>query len=123
MLGWMVIIEQNEKRLANWEVGVFGNDWIEALINNNQAKVVKLNGGYPNTYEIFSADTILTFLKNQQPILPTNQTDIPIFSEDDNGSLLPKVGGYWVDRVSFDIDAINNCDEKASLTVELWDLS
>ncbi|MDR2522481.1 MAG: hypothetical protein LBC93_02100 [Synergistaceae bacterium] len=144
MLGWWIIIEdpasaKNDDpkagRLADWEVGIGGGEWLTDLEKAGKAVLVKSNCGYPNSYKALAGD-VLPLLNDGPPSFQGLGffTDDPPFEvsggradgvSGDNGDEeeFYYIPAGWTGRRSFDQEAIAACPFDRELVIEVWDLS
>ncbi len=119
MLGWAVMVwrasvESGGTRvpaMAQWETGVFGLRWLEALVDKGLAQDLGGNG-YPLHYRI-RADAFAQAIGQG---LPSNAS--PEVIGDDY--VLP--AGYN-GKLTLDIECLRRCPADEWLVVEAWDLS
>lgn len=125
MLGWNIgvyrqtenvtlpatVISQVGVRLAVWQTGFEGVDWIDKLVKEN--KVIDLGGnGYPNRYTV-TANNIIPFIKNNPPLAKD------VWSSDEGDILTEK----WEGKTVLDQSEIEKCPPDEWLIVDAWDES
>jgi hypothetical protein len=125
MLGWNIGVYQQpdggEKpatlgtkgglRLAVWQTGYTGLEWLDELAKADKA--VDLGGnGYPTAYTA-QAEILIPHILNG----PADANKVWSMGESD--SVLP----WWVGRTLIDHDALRQCPSEEWLFVEAWDES
>ncbi len=78
MLGWHIRVfygvtewkaaarmafDEPETRIAVWQTGVDGLNWIDALIGEGRAERLAYNGGYPIVYKVQAKDLLPPILE------------------------------------------------------------
>lgn len=98
-------------RLAVWQTGLGGLDWITGLVEADQA--VDLGGdGYPNRFKA-RARHVLPVLLSGPPAAKA------VWSVGPEDLLLPG----WVGSTTIDKQAMDQCDPDEWLLIEAWDES
>jgi hypothetical protein len=98
-------------RLAIWQTGLGGLDWLDDLVK--QQKAIRLGGnGYPTEYTAM-ADEILPMLRGEPPRAKKRWT----FDEGD--VILPG----WLGKITKDVDAMHACRPDEWLVIQAWDES
>ena len=87
-------------KLAQWEVGVRGLDWLNDLVKDGKS-ALKSRGGYPSTYMAMAGD-VLPLIKNGPPFID---------------------GDSWTSDVILHQDRMASCPQDRMLTIEAWDMS
>lgn len=124
MLGWMIVIkaltperkykwdtEQEVVRLAHWDTNLEGIDWLEELVKEGKAKLVR-DDGYPRSYTAKASD-VRSILAN----------GIPDYDADDAGIIGPYDYSPFgrTCRVRMDKEKMEACRRNRVLTIEAWD--
>ena len=125
MLGWNIGVyrQQNDgtapasfgaaqgPRLAVWQTGVGGLNWIDELVK--QQKAVSLGGnGYPNEYTAMAC-----YLIPQLRGTPPAANEIWIVPGEDI------IGPGWLGKTTIDPKAIDSCRPDEWLLIQAWDES
>jgi hypothetical protein len=125
MLGWHISVyrqisnrdspakfgAEHGQRLAAWQTGYSGLDWLEQLVR--QKSVIGLGGnGYPVE---FTAQLHVI----RSAILGGPPNANPVWGFDDGDILLEG----WLGKTTIDQDAILSCDPGEWLLVQAWDES
>lgn len=122
MLGWFIVVHQQtpeqrasapdkEARLACWDVGLGGLEWIEGLVKGGKA-VCLARGGYPSQYRALAKDVLPLIAEG-----PPRHTG-PLVVGDDY--VTP---GGWVGQATINNDKVAQCPPDQPLTIEAWDQS
>lgn len=125
MLGWNIAVyRQSEnntspatsespasKRLAIWQTGLGGLEWIDELVKKNEA--IDLGGnGYPNKYTA-KAKTLIPYISDKPPLAKE------VWSSDEGDVLLDT----WVGKTVIDRNEIKDCSPDEWLIIEAFDES
>ena len=121
MLGWYFGVypqtvhatglNEKDHRLASWEVGLNGAQWIKDLCKIGEA--VDLGGnGYPNRYVLTAA----ALRRARQHGVPKHDSP-PVIGDD---YFLPS---GWIGKVELDRERLNGLAPQTLLAVEVWDQS
>ena len=124
-LGWHISVyrQQNDgsvpasfgaahgTRLAVWQTGLGGLDWLDRLVK--QQKAIDLGGnGYPNEYTAMAAH-----------IVPRLRGDPPeakaVWTFDEGDIITPE----WLGKTSKDPETMNACRPDEWLLIQAWDES
>ena len=100
-----------DQRLATWQTGLGGLDWLDPLISSGRA-VATSRGGYPETYLIPCRDFMALLnegLPHERPAWGTDPGDI--------------LSDRWLGRTTINDDTLARCDPDEWLLVEAWDES
>lgn len=125
MLGWYISVfkldspecenvEFNslEKKIAVWQSGINGVDWLYELVSIGKASVLSTNGGYPLRFAAFAEDIIPIILNG-----PPDANNPWKYEKDD---FIPP---DWEGRTTIgNTDALSDLDN-VILLVEAWDES
>lgn len=125
LLGWHISVYRQQNggttpasagaphgaRLAVWQTGLGGLDWLNDLVTHEKA--ISLGGnGYPIEYTA-TADHII----------PRPHADPPaakaMWTFDEGDVILPG----WLGKTTKDVEAINGCRPDEWLLIEAWDES
>ncbi|RKQ90869.1 hypothetical protein C8N24_0684 [Solirubrobacter pauli] len=103
--------EDGRTRIAVWQVGAHGLDWLDALVKQREA--VSLGGnGYPTRYA-GPARSVLPVLTDDPPAARR------AWASDSGDILLPQ----WDGKTTVDREAAAACHPDEWLLVEAWDES
>ena len=100
-----------DQRLATWQTGLGGLDWLDPLVSSGRA-VATSRGGYPETYLIPCRDFMALLnegLPHERPAWGTDPGDI--------------LSDRWLGRTTINDDTLARCDPDEWLLVEAWDES
>ena len=117
MLGYDVSVykqsikSESESRVAGWQTGIRGLDWLDELVKEKRAAYLSRNG-YPEWYFV-TAGILLPIITVG---LPANNS--PLVVGDDY--ILPK---NWSSDIVWNHDAVLACSKADLLIVEAWDQS
>lgn len=122
MLGWFIVVYEQipeerasaptkEARLARWEAGLGGVDWLEGLVKVGKAERL-IDGGYPSRYAALARD-VLPLIAGGPPCHVG-----PMVVGDDY--VTP---GGWIGQVTIDNVKVAQCSPDQPLTIEVWDQS
>jgi len=121
MLGWGIVIYSkqgtgrfgDEHRIAYWDSGIRGTEWLQELADEGLATLVAANGGYP-LYYVGKAKNILPFLDSPPP-----EPKGPIVVGDDYA-----MDANWRGRITVDDSLVAEClRTNEEIVIEAWDLS
>lgn len=124
MLGWNIAVYRLKnkniipsastelgKRLAVWQTGLDGLDWLDELVKENKA--LDLGGnGYPNRY-VAQAQNIIPAIKDKPPLAKD------VWSSDEGDILLDE----WAGKTVLDNNEMADCKPEAWLLIEAFDES
>ena len=125
MLGWNISVHRQSndgdqpafagvgsaKKLAVWQTGILGIEWLDALVKDNDA--IYLGGnGYPSQYTA-RARHIIPVLSTKPPHARDN------WIHDHDDVLTDK----WIGKTFIDTQAIAECSDDEWLLVVAWDES
>jgi hypothetical protein len=125
MLGWHISVyrqtstrdspakfgEEHGQRLAVWQTGFSGLDWLEQLVRDKRA--IGLGGnGYPVEFTA-PAEAIRSVILGGPPKANT------VWGYDDGDILMEG----WMGKTTIDHDAFLSCDAEEWLLVQAWDES
>lgn len=125
MLGWHISVyrQQNDgtqpasyqsahgPRLAVWQTGLGGLDWLDALVKESRALQLACNG-YPTEYTAMARD-IVGHLRGEPPLAKAVWTH-------DAGDIITN---EWAGRTVKDDPTIHDCREDEWLIIQAWDES
>lgn len=100
-----------DERIAIWQTGPCGLDWLERLVSTGRALSTS-HGGYPENYLVLCRD----FMALLDDGLPDER---PLWRSDPGDTVTDR----WLGRTTIDGDALARCDPDAWLLVEAWDES
>lgn len=103
------------ERVAVWQAGVGGLQWIEHAAGRDGGIALSRNG-YPNWYLVRAAD-LLPVICNRRSHEPP-MCEYPTWITGDGDVLL----SGWLGKTTID-EAMNRCDPNEWLLVEAWDES
>jgi len=112
MLGWAIIVTNQEQKMASWVVGLWGTGWLEDLVKQGVAKDLTTNNGYPNLYSV-PAKILIPILLNGIP-------------QSDGGLVIGEdyvISGNKIWDLEMKPDLLNQCSLDVDLLVEAWDQS
>ncbi len=124
-LGWHISVYQQQNdsstpavfgathgtRLAVWQTGISGLDWLDELVKQQHA--IALGGnGYPLEYTAM-ATHILPKLRDDPPEAKA------VWSTDEGDILTPQ----WLGKTTKDIPAMDACRPDEWLIIQAWDES
>ena len=128
MLGWMInLYDQTTKdpwdvgslersnRVACWQTGLGGIQWLDAMVGRSEALLFSC-AGYPEIY-IASALSIKSALRFGVPL----HDSPPVIGTDPGSEYYLPAG--WVGEVSLDVRRLDATRDARLITVEAWDLS
>jgi hypothetical protein len=104
-------------RLAVWQAGIDGRQWIRQAASREGGVVRELESGYPHRYLARAAD-ILPTIRDRVPY-KAPMFEYPSWVVPGGSVLLP---GY-VGKTTIDQGAIDNCPVQGWLYIEVWDES
>lgn len=124
MLGWNIAVYRLKskniipssstelgKRLAVWQTGLGGLDWLDGLVKENKA--LDLGGnGYPNRY-VAQALNIISSIKDKPPLAKD------VWSSDEGDILLDD----WAGKTVLDNKEMLDCMPEEWLLIEAFDES
>lgn len=124
MLGWNINVyrqegdrsapatasSQSELRIAVWQTGIEGIDWLDALVAEGKADLV-LGGGFPTRYTA-KARHVVPFISN-----PPGARDIWLHGPHDI------LSEKWVGRTKVDAQEVAALLPDEWLTIDAWDES
>jgi hypothetical protein len=99
------------ERLAVWQAGLAGLQWIDDLAAGGQGRTL-LGGGYPSRYLIRARELVPRILAG-----PPAENTIWIVGPNDI------LGPGWLGKTTVDEDALRSCPPEEWLLVEVWDES
>ncbi|QCB47667.1 hypothetical protein [Hydrogenophaga sp. PAMC20947] len=132
MLGWWICIinlppEKADEligrearapfELADWEAGVGGLDWVQALLKEGKATQLK-SSGHPNRYTARAADVLPLIQVN---VIKPPEDGIWTFGIDEGEEYALPSG--WMEKPNLRLDNIRTCPSDAILTIDAWDMS
>jgi hypothetical protein len=100
-----------DPRIATWQTGVGGLDWLDPLVSSGRA-VSTSRGGYPETYLIRCRDFVARLdegLPDERPVWGTDPGDV--------------LSDRWLGRTTVDSDTLARCEPDEWLLVKAWDES
>jgi hypothetical protein len=110
-LGPSAVADPQGERVAIWQAGLWGQKWIDALVESGAA--IKLKGGaYPN---VFTAPSRLVIAQIRAGIPDVNDSWI--------AGPHDILGSGWDGKTVIHEDVIARCDPEEWLIVESWDES
>ncbi len=99
-------------RLAVWQTGLFGLEWLRELVK--QQKAIDLDGGgYPSGFTA-QAVHIIPRIREDPPEAKT------FWSFDEGDQILPEL---WPGKTTKDLEAMNSCRDDEWLFIQAWDES
>lgn len=99
-------------RLAVWQTGLCGLDWIEELVKQNKA--ISLGGtGYPLEFTAIAENIIPMILNGEPP------NAYPVWIFDYGDIILPG----WLGKTTKDQSVMNECQPHEWLLIRAWDES
>jgi hypothetical protein len=104
-------------RLAVWQAGLDGRQWIRQAASREGSVVRELESGYPHRYLARAAD-ILPTIRDRVPYEPP-MYEYPSWVVPEGSVLLP---GY-VGKTTIDDGAVDKCSADEWLYIEVWDES
>lgn len=111
------IFDRKNSVLAEWETGVGGIRWLEALVE--EGKATKLRGdGYPNRY-VSTARDVLPLITGDS--IKPEDDGIWVFGMDEDEEYAQPPG--WMGKVNLRPESILTCSLDAALTIDAWDQS
>ena len=112
MLGWEIIVKNQEVTLASWRASAWGTDWLENLVKEGKAQNLATNSGYPQIFSMKAKDLL--------PILIAGipQTDAGLVIGEDYAISGTKVWNFKINQI-----AMNQCKSEDELLIEAWDQS
>lgn len=114
MIGWRITVYRHSPEnyllsltrtsvLADWKVGSRGTVWLDQLVENGEAQLVK-TGGYPNLYTALAGSIVPLFLGEAPP------------AEDDVPCRMPR-------EITIKHAELALCQANEVLTITAWDQS
>jgi hypothetical protein len=100
------------ERIAVWQAGVYGLDWIERIANEDDRGISLLRDGYPHWF-LVRADDLIPQIVGSPP------HEHPTWSHGQHDLLLPN----WLGKTTIDKTAMRSCKRNEWLLVEAWDES
>ena len=103
--------ESSEERIATWQAGPGGVEWLGRLVRLGRA-VATSHAGYPNAYLILCQDVVTLVeagLPNEYPVWSTGPHDI--------------LTDRWLGRTTINHDRLARLDRNEWLLVNAWDES
>lgn len=112
MLGWEIIVKNQDVTLASWMASAWGTSWLRDLVKEGKAQDLATNSGYPHVFSMKAKDLI--------PILVTGipQTDAGLVIGEDYA-----ISGDKVWNLKINQSSINQCKPEDELLIEAWDQS
>lgn len=123
MIGWWLVVDRGDpeelrsiddrkaRRLASWETGIGGIDWLKTLVDQGMAKQLSADG-YPCRWTAAAADVIPLIMAG-----PPAHKGRVVFGDD---SLAPPT---QLDVAFIRKHVIESCAPTSTLTIEAWDQS
>lgn len=125
MLGWWIVVSKQSPsewdqadqdsrraaRLAQWEAGIDGIDWLTKLVELGRAEQVA-RSGYPNRYTALARD-VLPLLDDKPPAPGGTQ----IIGDD------YATTSRWRGNMERNDSLIGSCSPDQLLTIDAWDQS
>ena len=125
-LGWHISVyrQQNDgsapasfgaahgQRLAVWQTGIRGLDWLDELVKEQKALDLGGNGGYPNEFTAMAAH-IVPRLRDTPPEAKA------VWTYDAGDIITPQ----WLGKTTKDADAMDACRPEEWLLIQAWDES
>jgi len=125
-LGWHISVyrQQNEglapasfgathgARLAVWQTGLWGLEWLDELVAQKKAIDLGSNGGYPSEYTAQAAE-IIPRIRDNPPEAKA------VWSSGAGDILLPG----WAGKTTKDLAVMDDCRPDEWLIIQAWDES
>lgn len=104
--------EEHGSKLAVWQTGLGGLDWLDKLVDDGRAIYLGSNGGYPTEYSARAGD-----------VIPQIQEGPPFARKvwaRDEGDF---VTSGWLGKTTLFPEIIENCRPEEWLIIRAWDES
>ncbi len=115
MLGWHISVYReaptDQNRIAVWQTGLAGLDWIDALIASGSGRQTSA-GGYPNRYTLAARDVVPVLLQGPPEARERWITEPGAVQND-----------KWIGRTLIDREAAATCPPDELLLIVAWDES
>lgn len=125
-LGWLIIAYRQTRdrttpaeakaphgdRIATWQTGLDGIDWLDRLVADGCAQLLAYNGGYPFEYTGRAKDLL-------PPILEGPPHANAVWKRDFGDRLLPN----YIGHTDINLDLAAACTPDEWLIIEVWDES
>lgn len=123
MIGWWIVVDRGTpeelqvladrkpRRLASWEAGLGGLDWLKILVEQGKAKQLRFDG-YPCRW-VAAAGDVRPFVLDGPPA----HRGPPVIGDD---YITPP---NWLGIAKVDRDGLAGCEPGEALTIEAWDQS